>query len=82
MGPGEKWKEEQGGNFQTRADVKKRRNLNIGELPFGREPFREYLCKVEMWTNCTFVLFPQKGPWKPDLHAERLILISQATLKH
>lgn len=57
----EKWKEEQEENFQTKTDVKRGKNLNTRELPFSREPFREYLCKVEMWTNC-ILLFPQKGP--------------------
>lgn len=43
MGQGEKWKGEQGGNFETKRDDKRGKNLNIRELPFSREPFREYL---------------------------------------
>lgn len=61
MGLGEKWKEEQEENFQTKTDVKRGKNRNIGELLFSREPFREYLCKVETWANC-ILLFPQEGP--------------------
>lgn len=61
-GPAEKWKEERGGDFHTRTDVRQRKNLNIRELPFSREPFGEYLRRTEVWTKCIFLLFPQKGP--------------------
>lgn len=42
--------------------IGKGKQPSTGELPLSGEPFGNYQCKVEMWTNCIFLLLPQKGP--------------------